>query len=556
MITPNINQVCEQAKLYYYDFLFQKDKSDIPEHILSHFRQCQICHKQIYELKTALTQAEFKNSHIHNKSGSPLANMLKLHFSYVGHDITCKIVKPFLPGMLDTSMQISIPTPITTHLDHCPECVRDLKKISDLNLSEVYLHRLSQLFAAKPEDNNIVCSEAKSDIMAFVMMAFHESDENTLKHLCTCVQCRSEIYQFRKTIREELQPEKSEKPCFLSGRLSNNDIFDFVIPYGLDIAQYKKSEFLQSRTSHMRRCPFCLEKIQKLHQIVSDISERENSEVVTTYNVEESYSASNINDSENLYAGFPINVEVAGANEKISTGYSNSIINFTAALKRKILTSNIRTISKTGIVGLLAAAILLTSMLFYSNNAKALRLTQFFSACEQSNNVHISSFSPDGTELKQEQWISRTLNIKIFKANDELVLWNIRSKTKTTKNLNFKFTETKSMESEELLEAQRIINGSLGLTPFYSLQEVPQGAEWNKITDEVYELTWVSDTFTDIPEFCKRRYTLKTNTDLPVRIDFFQKIEGEIKDTHESVKIIEYLSDEEMSAIQKNFFEN
>ena len=185
--------MCEEAKLYYYDFLYKQDNSLIPEQILNHFRNCQDCQKRIYELKTAITQSELQNKNDDQESISPIVNMLKAHFSYVEHNITCKIVKPFLPGMLDPSTQIKIPTPITAHIDHCSKCVQDMGIISDLKLSDTHLYQLSRLFIAKPDENNIVCSKAKYDIMAFVMMAFQVSDEHIIKHLCSCSKCRSVI---------------------------------------------------------------------------------------------------------------------------------------------------------------------------------------------------------------------------------------------------------------------------------------------------------------------------------------------------------------------------
>ena len=116
MIIPNENLLCEQSKIYYYDFLFQQNKNQIPELISNHLTHCSNCQRKIYELKSVLTQTELKNKKNPEKTGSAISNMLKLHFSYVDKNITCKIAKPFLPGLIDKSLQISIPTPITTHL--------------------------------------------------------------------------------------------------------------------------------------------------------------------------------------------------------------------------------------------------------------------------------------------------------------------------------------------------------------------------------------------------------------------------------------------------------
>ena len=213
MISPNIKNICEQTQLYYYDFLFQNGENDIPEKILCHIRQCGYCQKQIYKLKTALAGSEQNNSSMNEKNGTPIVNTLQRHFSYINQDIVCANVKPFLPDMIDSSTQITIPTPITAHIDHCPECVNDLKTISNFNLNHHNLSRLSRLLAAKP-DKNVSCERARSDIMAFVMIAFQESDEQTLEHLCTCDICNAIIFQYRESIYNELLIENKSNPCF------------------------------------------------------------------------------------------------------------------------------------------------------------------------------------------------------------------------------------------------------------------------------------------------------------------------------------------------------
>ena len=114
MIAHNHRRICEKAKLFYYDFLFSDDTSQIPEQFLSHIRECHNCQKRINELKTTLNQVEQKKKNVQINSVSPLTNVLKRHFSYIDLEITCKIVKPFLPSLLNSSTQINIPTPITT----------------------------------------------------------------------------------------------------------------------------------------------------------------------------------------------------------------------------------------------------------------------------------------------------------------------------------------------------------------------------------------------------------------------------------------------------------
>ncbi len=563
MISPNLKNICDQTRLYYFDYLSQKGESEIPEWILSHIKRCDNCKKQILQLKKALEQSEQNEISGQNNEGTLLADTLKRHFSHIGEETSCSLVKPFLPNMLDPSVQISIPTPITAHIDHCPECVRNLKTISDLNLNAANLSRLSQLFSVKTQNYDISCSTAKSDIMAFVMMAFHETNDLVLKHLCTCGKCSDIIYQYRDSVIKELQTDSKSKPCFLSSKLTYNSIFDFTIPYRLDINQYKNSESMRSQASHIRRCPFCLEKIQEFHRIISNISERPNSSTITKYNLDLSSQTENPENSQDLYAGFPVHVEVSGAYQEAAASNSRNTINFTSALKNNIISRNYRTLSKTGIAGLVFAAVMLSVMFIYSPKVKALTLAQLYKSLENVNNVHISSFAPGIEEPIQEQWVSRSLKMKMLKNNNTLILWDINGKSVITKNLTSGSINTE-MDSEWIADAESNINKSLGLIPFYSISELPPTAEWNKVTiasdsqysaveTEIYELSYVSDTFSD-PIFSKFRFILKAGTDTLIKVEYYQKLNNESEYSLKSFNTVDYLSNEEFISIKSGYF--
>ena len=101
MVTSKEGILCEQAKFYYYDLLFQKSNQIIPEFIINHFKKCQHCQKQIQQLNRALKQAEPVNGLEQIKSGSEVKNILKLHFTYLNQPVNCEITKPFIPNLLD-----------------------------------------------------------------------------------------------------------------------------------------------------------------------------------------------------------------------------------------------------------------------------------------------------------------------------------------------------------------------------------------------------------------------------------------------------------------------
>ena len=61
-----------------------------------------------------------------------LVGELQRHFELLGERVTCAQVKPLLAGLLDPSVVIRIPTPVTVHVDHCAACARDLETLRGL----------------------------------------------------------------------------------------------------------------------------------------------------------------------------------------------------------------------------------------------------------------------------------------------------------------------------------------------------------------------------------------------------------------------------------------
>ena len=341
MIAPNRNSLCREAKLYYYDFLSDESRGLIPESISDHIEQCQHCREQINQLKVVLSQTDGIEPE-QGQVSSAITTMLELHFAYIGERVTCKTVRPFLSGLLDPALEIRIPTPITAHLDNCKQCSEGLEAIRELNLNRKQLCRLSQLFADKPGEDNINCSQAKAAIIAVVFMALHEINEGVLKHLCTCPNCRSALYQYRESVRTDLlHSEKAQKefPC---EEISATDIFDYCLPYGIDPAADQYAKFRESLISHLRSCPKCLAKMQELHRTIYNIADRAESEVVTIYHIDEPAKAQVVGESEDLYTGFPIRVEIAGCEDKADVEQPTSTVDFTTALKQKISAMNLK----------------------------------------------------------------------------------------------------------------------------------------------------------------------------------------------------------------------
>ena len=531
MITFNPNSLCRQSEVYYYDFLCNESRGLIPEFIINHMEQCQHCQEQIKQLRVLLSQAEDEVESEQEQINSAITTMLKLHFAYIGKHVTCKAIKSFIPTLLDPALEIRIPTPITTHLDSCRQCSKDLETIRRLNLERVQLCRLSQVFADKHAKNNVSCRQAHAAILAVVSMDFRETKEKELKHLCTCPYCRKLLYQYRQAICKEHLHEKIDQkfPC---QEVSATDIFDYVIPYGLDPASDQYAKFRESLTSHLRTCPTCLAKMQQLHDTVYEIAERAESEVVTIYHIGESAKAQATGEADELYSGLPIRVEVTNPEDEVKAQQSASTIDYAAALEKKVSSRNIGVLAKIGFAA--AAVILIAVGLFLSApTAKAVSIDQIYEALERIKNVCITTFYQEESNKTQEIWISRTLNIKILKLRTECFLWDIKAKTRTSKNLNTGSITVEELDSAVLLKVKETMEGPLGLLPYNSMPEAPEGAKWLPVANEnidtiipdteVYDLMWTDPEPDGSIVYNKWRGYIDVETKLPRKVEWWEK---------------------------------
>jgi hypothetical protein len=562
MIAPKHNSLCRQAKRYYYDFLGKEDYGLIPKPIINHIKQCQNCQEQLNQLEGVLSQAEDHGELEQRKVSPAITVMLKLHFAYVGKRVTCETVRPFLPTLLDPVLEIRIPTPITAHLDNCQQCSQDFETIRGLNLTPKQLRRLSQFLAEKPSEDGVNCSQARAAILPVVLMAFRETNAEVLKHLCTCPNCRKALYQYRESVRTDLLHYRGPQKEFPCEEVSATDIFDCVVPYGLDPADDRYAKFRESLTSHLRDCPVCLAKIQELHNTLYGIAERPASEVVTIYHIDDSAKAGILSESDDLYAGFPIRVEVITREDEAMAKQSAPAVSFTTALKQKVATMNLKPMVKASVA---AAAVILIAVALFLNAppAKAVTLEGIYKAVEKIKNVHSSGFVPDETEPIQEKWVSRTLNIYMTKTGKKLVLWDVRNRVRKSRQLGATISETTRLTDDAIAGIEERMRSSLGVMPFYNISEIPSGARWKRITSddmvitiegtEVYDLIWTEKTEASFPLFRKCRFFVYPKTSLPQRVEHYRKFAGDNEYTLRSVNIIEYLGDSEIQGVIKDY---
>ena len=557
MIAHNPKSLCREAELYYYDFLCDESRRLIPEPIVSHIEQCLHCREQINHLEAVLSQADGLESQ-QGRVDSAITTMLKLHFAYIGKPVTCNIVKPFLPTLLGRALGIRIPTPIVTHVCDCQQCSEDLDVIRCLNLGREQLCRLSQLLAEEPPKDSVECSEMVEMAKPVAAMDFGCSTAEALQHLCKCPVCRGTLYEERQKMCDSLS-EYERSPEFPCESVSATDIFDYVVPYGLDPASDQYAKFRESLTSHLRTCPTCLAKMQELHETIYGICERAESDVVTRYHIDESAKAKASVESDDLYAGFPIRVEVIGQKDEVRTERLSPTIDFGTAPKQKISVKKLKPLLKTAVA---AAAVIFiaVALLLNAPTARAVTLERIYEVIEKVKNVHITSFISHKKEPTQELWISKTLNIYMTKTAKQSVLWDIANRAKKTKQLDIGITEIAGLTDDVIAGIEGKMSGALGIMPFYDISDVPENADWSRAADkdleaakgiEVYDLTWTERAYDGSTVLKKWRVFADSETNLPQRIEWYEKLVTDNEYTLSSAMVVEYLSDNEMQEVIK-----
>jgi len=561
MATSYNNLICKQAEIYYYDFLCNENIEQIPGNIIEHIDKCPVCREKINRLKAGLS------SHKSAKSGKKqvavaVTDLLNLHMAFIGDKVVCSKVRPFLPVILDPNLGIRIPTPITVHLDHCRQCAQDLQTIKSLNLTSTQSCRLSQFLADKTAKDSVSCRKARAAIPAVSSMDYGNTNEQVLKHLCTCVHCRQDLYECREKIRMECQHEDNKdtsKPP-ICDQLTMSDIFNYVIPYGLDPTQ-EKAIFSSSVTSHIRSCELCLAKIQTLHKMVYGIVERTESKVATIYRFDEFAETQEPEKFDDLYAGYPINVEITDQ-EDIDNERPASPIRSIDAVRRKVSLLHTNRFLSSGFIAV-ASVLLVVALFFRGSVAGALTIEKVYTAIQNANNIHVSSFFPETANPIQEEWVSRTRNVKITKTGDKLVLLDLQNKQRKIKNSGINSIDVSELTEEYVADNKQVISGSLGLIPFHKISDLPDGAKWNRVPDdeletainntEVYVLTWIDKTSTGLPVFSKMRLRVDSQTYRPLNVKFYSKSDPNDEYTPSTTLTVEYLDNSAMQAVIEQF---
>jgi len=422
---------------------------------------------------------------------------------------------------------------------------------------------------------------------------------STIKHIEQCSHCQNQINLLKDVIsqKECINSEQGQDSSAVTtmlelhfayiGKYVTCETVRPFLPGMLDPAM--EIRIPTPITVHLDNCPKCAEDLKeiqklnlnstKLYQLsqffvkghllnpsersemaasVTAIAERPDSEIVTIYHVDESAKAHQTGEADDLYAGFPIRVEVI--KQKVDVEQPAPTFSFTAALKEKVAAMNLMPFLKIGIA---AAVILIFFVLFpRTPSAKAVSLEQIYKAIGTVKNVYISKFAAGSSEPSQEIWISQTQNIYMTKTASAKVsvLWDMKNNQRKVLPFDTGVIETNQLPEDDLLNFKQTISGSFAFMPFDDMSKIPPDSKLHQVNDEIpeaaegieiYELTLPKiKRVIGAAEVPIWRVFLDAKMSLPQKVEWYSKFDDD--DNAElvlkKVMVIEYLND---SQIQK-----
>jgi len=562
MVAFDGSSMCERAKPYYYDYLYNRTRENIPAEVLAHIDQCRFCRTELERFQIALVKTQKDEGQNLSQRDSAVITNLSLHFGYIGASVTCKTVQPFLPSLADPALAIRVPTPITVHLDKCRQCANDLETIQKLNLTHKQLCRLGQLFAEPPCSDHHACPESQKAIASVAAMVFGNIKADVLKHFSTCSDCRKLLYHRRQAVHNGLQKTKILDEEFPCESVSSSDLFDYCFPYGIDPANDQYAKFRPALIAHVSTCPTCLDKMQELHTAVYSILERQESEIVTCYNMKDSARDAFLSGSDDVYEDWPIKVQVFDESGQIDTTEAEDTgVAASIGPGQKTGRRNIKLFAKP--VAAAAAVLIIALLVFNVPVTRGIGLSQIYKALGQIKNVCISTFIPGQSKPIRERWISENLDKMILKNNTQYVLWDVKAKSKKSKDFNTSSTVTTMLNDDAILKAEKTMKSPWGLLPFEDISERPPDAQWQQVADEnieatvasteVYDLIWPEKLIGGFTVFNKWCFYVDTETKLPKRIERFRRQSEEQEYELLDVKKIGYPDSVEVQGLVNDF---
>jgi hypothetical protein len=184
--------------IYYYDYLC-REKGVVPDDVSAHIAECAYCQQELH----AIQQIDLESDT--TTVTSQQSSHLELHFALAYQPIKCSTIKAFLPVMAIPEQQVTIPTPVTTHINYCTPCRQELKRLIEMDLSVLQYGYVSQMFSDSAVNNAEVFSASQ-------MKAISEMLERPDSGIVTCFRLKDPLKnEAGETFEVEVSTEKTPR---------------------------------------------------------------------------------------------------------------------------------------------------------------------------------------------------------------------------------------------------------------------------------------------------------------------------------------------------------
>lgn len=427
----------------------------------------------------------------------------------------------------------------------------------------------------------------------------------TLEHIIQCSHCQNEVDRLKalfERVDSRISSEQSRRDSAITVLLKLHFAYigepvkcNTVKPFLASLAD----PVLQIRTRtpitvHLDECLACRDDLQNLRdmhltheqlchlgrlladkstedamscsqaQVVCDIARRPDSGVITCLTFREQPDTGAEAGSNDIFADRRIKVKVLNPKKLTDVVHTDTRPDAASAgRKQTIPVVNLRRYLKPAIAA--AAVILIALGLFFSTPiVEAVDFGQIVGALEKARNVCTMKFSVDSAEPIQKIWVSQASNISLFDTRGQYVLWDVANRIRKDKLSPSGPVETTDISRETCAELESQISHSFGLLPVSRINDLPKGAQWNRVDDEnletaiagteVYDLIWTQGNATS-STFSKWRVFVDVNTDLPTRTEFYSRHGFENEYRLKTFTTVTYPTDDEIEAVITSVFD-
>jgi len=411
---------CRRAEAYYHDYLEDDSRVGVPRDVIDHIRACKHCQERVEGLREIL---EASGEGVEGGSSARdwrVVGELQRHFEFLGERVTCAAVKAFLPGLLDPSVHIRIPTPITVHVDQCPDCARDLESLRALDLDGEQLAALGSLYSKGSGEVVSRCRRLRSKVSVLISGALTGVDSVFLDHLGSCSPCRDELATRRRAFCGPGSCDFGGCGPISCETMLAGDVFDLVVPRRGPAGEHGRE---QACREHVAVCPGCRAKLEAVYRTVYGIAERADSGVITMCNRRAEGRVGGEGIEEDLYGDYPIEVRVL-RESAVSADDSGAAWR---GLGRRLRS---RPLVKTAIVA--AAMIPLAIMFTLSNpSASGLAVDVLGDAMTHAPYGRVSTLFDGEKEAREAFWIGRADGIVLWQKGGTGALFDLDKGEKT-----------------------------------------------------------------------------------------------------------------------------